>query len=74
MGKYHRHRRGNGQFRRGTLQDIGMATCNKCNKIFRPDYSDLQYPISPMEMRDRSKFCGECGGKGEPVFNIQEEK
>ncbi len=55
------HRTAGGQFRRSTLADIGMATCEKCGAIFAPQ---LPEPgpmglVDPKAVRDARRFCPE---------------
>ena len=59
------HRGPKGRFRRSTLSDVGMAECEKCGSLFVPNF-DFSGPfIDPREMRERRRFCPNCGGKGE---------
>jgi hypothetical protein len=69
MTKWYRHRnkrmvpRGRGgRFRTTTLADVGMACCEDCKKIFRPDFSKAESGgmVDPRIMRDLRKQCPEC--------------
>jgi hypothetical protein len=56
------HRGGGGRFRHSTLADVGLGECDKCGKLFVPDYSDLGPIIDPRVMRERQRTCRECLG------------
>ena len=53
-------RAGSGRFRTTTLDDIGMATCGKCQRVFTPDYATLGPCPDPRAMRDLRETCPDC--------------
>jgi len=57
-----RHRTSQGRFRKTNLQDIGLSYCEKCKKIFTPDYSKTEQDgfIDPLKFRKCQKLCPKC--------------
>lgn len=54
-----------GRFRRSTLGDVGLSCCEKCGKVFTPDFSALKddpFP-DPRRIRDIRSTCPECAEK-----------
>ena len=71
------HRGGGGRFRRTTLDNIGMARCEKCGGFFIPDYSNLgERPIDPRRIHDARRMCSGCSEGKEPTakFFVSEEE
>lgn len=58
-----RMRRSNGRFRKATLRDFGMASCDRCGAIYTPDLSKLTPGfIDPIELNRLMKQCPRCDG------------
>lgn len=52
-------RGGNGQFRKTTLEDIGLACCENCGEVFRPALPVGEF-VDPREYRMARRFCDTC--------------